>query len=137
MASACPHHGMELFQARVQDADGSVQDVRKLYNDVFLPRMRVFLQHEERPVEEPKTKGGASKVTQLLLPFLFMSFHNTILHVEFLQGTGNYMHRSCQLQYNLLEFCCMQLSRLPLRSLSAKDMNKRPQSEKKRLDLMR
>jgi len=63
---------MELFQARAQDAEGSVHDVRQLYNDVFLPRMRVFLQHEERPVEEPKKKGGASKVPQLLFPSSFM-----------------------------------------------------------------
>ncbi len=67
--TAAPHHGMELFQEESEsigeDTEGPVRDIRQLYNDVFLPRMRQFLQHKERPSEEPKKKGGATKVTQL------------------------------------------------------------------------
>ena len=67
--TAAPHHGMELFQevseSIGEDTEGPVRDIRQLYNDVFLPRMRQFLQHKERPSEEPKKKGGATKVTQL------------------------------------------------------------------------
>ena len=69
MATAAPHHGMELFQAdsedTAEDTGQPVRDIRQLYNDVFLPRMRAFLQQKERPSEEPKKKGGPAKVIQL------------------------------------------------------------------------
>ncbi|CAL8466679.1 g6215 [Coccomyxa elongata] len=94
VARASPHHGMEVFQADDEsigeETEEPVHNVRKLYNDVFLPRMRPFLQQKDPPPEEPRKKGATTK-----------------------------------------------LSRLPLRSLSAKDINSRPQPDKKRLNLMR
>ena len=36
-----------------------------------------------------------------------------------------------------MPFLCVQLSRLPLRSLSAKDMNTRKQPQNKRIGMMR
>lgn len=66
VATASPHHGMEVFQADDEsigeEAEEPVQNVRKLYNDVFLPRMRPFLQQKNPPSDEPKKKGAINKV---------------------------------------------------------------------------
>lgn len=77
VAAASPHHGMEVFQADDEsigeETEEPVRNVRQLYNDVFLPRMRPFLQQKEPPPEEPKKKGATTKVnpvlrTSLILP---------------------------------------------------------------------
>lgn len=64
VAAVCPHHDMLIFEDEQPGKGGRVEygsNVRQLYNELFLPRMRSFLQPPPAPSKEAK-EGGALKV---------------------------------------------------------------------------
>jgi hypothetical protein len=57
VAAACPHHGMRLLQDEQPGSDngsGRACPMRQLYNEVFLPCMRDFLEQEQTPADTKK-----------------------------------------------------------------------------------
>lgn len=161
VAAACPHHGLEVFQgacgSRGAQAAASEEgtppaegaDVRHFYNEVWLPRMRdhlTLLQQQQQPQEgsdpEPGQQEQPDQVAAQRKNKKVHHCQSNCYRRAVLATTPAPVQKCACLQAHsgvgiyVQCACATQASRLPLKSLSAKDMNTR-QPVHSRISIMR
>lgn len=149
VVGACPHHGLEVFQgasssaASEEGAPAEGSDVRHFYNDVWLPRMREHLtlllqQRQAHQGSDPEQKqqqqpsqGAADRKGNPKKVDICGTAGSSSAVPMFANASV-----CSRLGPSLSHGCVTQASRLPLQSLSARDMNTR-QARPSRISIMR